>query len=95
MIATWSSTAEFHAAAPAAATAEHILHIQTVLDCFGLETHAKTKLDSAANGIADREGICPMLSLETRVSWLQHTARRGLIQPETLHQTTTWRISGR
>ena len=62
VIAASSSTAELFTAA--AAVAEHRLHIKTVLEFFGFETHAKIKLDStAANGLANREGVGSVRSL--------------------------------
>ena len=44
VIATSAGTVKFHAAA---AVAAQLLHIKAVLEIFGLETHAKIRLDSS------------------------------------------------
>ena len=69
-------SAEFYAAA---AVSEHLY--QGSPEFFGLDTHAKIKLDSsAAKEIANRAGIGRGRSLETRVLWLQQTVPRRFIE---------------
>ena len=73
-----------HSGVPhAAAVAEHLLLVKGVLEFFGLETHAELD-SSAAKGMANRDRVGTVRSLETGVLLLQQAVRRGLIELNTM-----------
>ncbi|CAK0881954.1 unnamed protein product, partial [Prorocentrum cordatum] len=77
IVATSSGVAEYYAAT---AVAEDLLYFKSLLEFMGF-TVATTLLtdSSAARGIAKREGVGRVRSLEARVLWLQQAIKRKLM----------------
>ena len=77
IVATSSGVAEYYAAT---AVAEDILYFKSMLEFMGFTVAATLLTDSsAARGIARREGVGKVRSLEARVLWLQQAIKRKLI----------------
>ncbi|CAK0869723.1 unnamed protein product [Prorocentrum cordatum] len=75
--ATSSGVAEYDAAI---AVAEDLLYFKSLLEFMGFTVAATLLTDSsAARGIAKREGVGMVRSLEARVLWLQQAIKRKLM----------------
>ena len=73
-----SGEAEWYAATSGAAEG---LYIMGLLTFFGWELEARVFSDSsAARGIAGRQGVGKVRTLETRTLWLQAKVREGLVK---------------
>ncbi|CAK0870594.1 unnamed protein product [Prorocentrum cordatum] len=77
IVATSSGVAEYYAAT---AVAEDLLYFKSLLEFMGFTVAATLLTDSsAARGIARREGVGKVRSLEARVLWLQQAIKRKLM----------------
>eukprot|EP00959_Pyramimonas_sp_CCMP1952_P306539 6415415-Pyramimonas_sp.AAC.1 len=77
--ATSSGVAECYAAA---AVAEDLLYFKSLLEFMGFTVATILLTDSsAARGIAKREGVGKVKSLEARVLWLQQAIKEGADGP--------------
>ncbi|CAK0835553.1 unnamed protein product [Prorocentrum cordatum] len=77
IVATSSGVAEYYAGA---AVAEDLLYFKSLLEFMGFTVVATLLTDSsAARGIAKRERVGKVRSLEARVLWLQQAIKRKLM----------------